>query len=44
MSLDLRRLLSEGGTLLVTVNGQTEEIPLTGIAKQTRFLFASCPT
>lgn len=44
MGADLRQLLTEGGTLLVTVNGRSEEIPLAGIAKQTRYLFAACPS
>jgi hypothetical protein len=43
MSPQLRRVLSEGGTLLVTIAGQTEEIPLKGIASAGRQLFASCP-
>ena len=43
MSPQLRRILSEGGALLVSVGGQTEEIPLKGIAAATRQLFASCP-
>jgi len=43
MSPQLRRILSEGGTLLVAIAGQTEEIPLKGIAGAGRQLFASCP-
>jgi hypothetical protein len=43
MSPQLRRILSEGGTLLATVNGQTDEIPLDGAMQAARRLFASCP-
>jgi hypothetical protein len=43
MSPQLRRILSEGGTLLAAVNGQTDEIPLDGAAQAARRLFASCP-
>lgn len=43
MSPQLRRILSEGGTLLATVNGQPDEIPLDGVAQAARRLFASCP-
>jgi len=35
MSPQLRRILSEGGTLLATVNGQPDEIPLNGRAGST---------
>jgi hypothetical protein len=43
MSPQLRRILSEGGTLRVAVGSDNVEIPLKGIAKETRQLFASCP-
>jgi hypothetical protein len=43
MSPQLRRILSEGGTLLVTIDGRSEEIPLNGVAQPARQLFASCP-
>lgn len=43
MSPQLRRILSEGGSLLVTVNGQEEEIPLKGVALAARRLLATCP-
>jgi hypothetical protein len=43
MSPQLRRILAEGGTLLVMVDGLTEEIPLKGISQAARQLFASCP-
>lgn len=43
MSPQLRRILAEGGTLLVAIAGQTEEIPLKGIGVATRQLFAYCP-
>lgn len=43
MSPQLRRILSEGGTLLLAVDDRTEEIPLTGVAQAARQLLASCP-
>lgn len=43
MSQQLRRILSEGGTLLVAVDDRTGEIPLKGVAQAARQLFASCP-
>jgi hypothetical protein len=43
MSPGLRRLLSEGGTLLVKVNGSVEEIPLKGIGTAKKQLLAACP-
>jgi hypothetical protein len=43
MSPSLRRILSEGGSLLVTVENRVEEIPLKGIAVAARQLFAACP-
>lgn len=43
MSPQLRRILSEGGSLLVSVEGQSEEIPLKGMTAATRQLFAACP-
>lgn len=44
MTPALRRLLAEGGTLLVEVDGRPEEIPLKGIAAAAKQLFASCPS
>jgi hypothetical protein len=44
MSPQLRRLFSDGGTLLISVNDQTDEIPLKGIAQAARQLLASCPS
>jgi hypothetical protein len=43
MSPQLRRILAEGGTLIVAVDGRTEEIPLKGVAMAARQLLASCP-
>ncbi len=43
MSPNLRRILSEGGTLVVTVGSYAEEIPLKGIARELRPLLTSCP-
>jgi hypothetical protein len=43
MSPQLRRILSDTGTLLVAVESRTEEIPLKGAAQAARRLFASCP-
>ncbi len=43
MTPGLRRVLSEGGTLLVKVHGRVEEIPLKGIGAATRQLLAACP-
>jgi hypothetical protein len=44
MTPALRRLLSEGGTLLVRVDGRVEEIPLKGITAAAKQLLASCPS
>lgn len=44
MTPALRRLLADGGSLLVQVDGRTEEIPLKGIAAAAKQLFASCPS
>lgn len=44
MTPALRRLLAEGGTLLVQVDGKAEEIPLKGITAAAKQLFASCPS
>ncbi len=43
MSPLLRRMLSDGGILLVSAEGSSEEIPLKGAAQAARQLFASCP-
>ena len=43
MSPQLRRILSEGGTLIAAIDADAAEIPLKDIAKETRQLFASCP-
>jgi hypothetical protein len=43
MSPQLRRLLVEGGDLLISVDGRSEEIPLKGVAQAARQLLASCP-
>ncbi len=44
MTPALRRLLADGGALLVEVDGKAEEIPLKGITAAARQLFASCPS
>ena len=43
MTSQLRRILAEGGTLLVTVANRAAEIPLKGVALAARQLLASCP-
>jgi len=43
MGPQLRRILAEGGTLVVEVDGQMEEIPLKSVAQAARQLLASCP-
>ena len=43
MSPQLRRVLAEGGTLLITVADRATEIPLKGVAQAARQLLASCP-
>jgi hypothetical protein len=43
MSLQLRRILSDGGALRVAISDENVEIPLNNMARETRQLFASCP-
>lgn len=43
MNPQLRRIFAEVGSLLVSVEGSDEEIPLNGVARAARQLLASCP-
>jgi hypothetical protein len=43
MSQQLRAILSSEGTMLVSVDGRVEEIPLQGAARAAQLLLRSCP-